>query len=869
MEFILGIGGLSAQDREKTGDKAVTLSQFMGAGLPVPDGFVVTNVGLNEFFKENSINDAVSDLLGCIGNCGLEVLAEKSKKVRELIISGKMPNKLKEEIKAAYGAMGVSRGMQEIDPDRLGAINAGGNNCEVAVKSSVFTSGSKKISFKGFYPSYLYVNGLAGLTGKIKECWADLYRDEVIFAKQKYNGGQDIFAGVIVQKMIDGEKSGVCATANPVTKNMDEIVIESSFGCGFIGGGEITPDIFIVDKASSTLKGKKINPKEWRLVKHAVSGNVIKEKISPEMTNAQSINDNEAALVSELSKKVEAVSSSPVYVEWVCKRDKVYAVDISRMTTFGRQMKPVYNIEGSPVFSGIAASSGGAEGFLKKVHDISDIVRIKAGDILVTPVLQPETIPVLNRAGGVISENGGILSNMSVLCCELDIPLVVGCAGACGKLPDGSRVAVDATSGKVYVTEASEQNNLNHSQQDTSIAQLSPAESAPADAQVYDVAGESVEGEEVSAVVQPVSSSVDSTSSKYAYDASDTRSQVAPAVDEQVSSFKDSGFGVKENKAEPVLPRMNKVEDVGSMIEDDPLNMITGTKVKVLARSLDKPEILLDGVGLLPSELVLLNLGKHPDKILSEGMEEELVKYIETKFSALVESVYPKPLTFRTLSAQTSTLQKLPESGHEVVEENPKIGWRGLRRSLDSPALFRAEIKALNNLMLKGYNNIEVLLPFVQHPNQISEVMKIFRDCGVDPEKVKVGISIEAPASGLVAKEFARSGIDFVFIDCDRVAEHMLGVDAANEKVRKHFDSKHPGVLKMIKMIIEDYKKSKLFVSVGGSILDDPDIIERLVGFGVDAIVVPSEKIKVSKYVVARVERKLLLDIMRERRGLR
>ncbi|MCK5062365.1 MAG: hypothetical protein KAR23_00400, partial [Candidatus Aenigmarchaeota archaeon] len=668
---------------------------------------------------------------------------------------------------------------------------------------------------------------------------------------------------------IDGEKSGVCATANPVTKKMDEIVIESSFGCGFTGGGEITPDIFIVDKGSSTLKGKKINPKEWRLVKHAVSGNVIKEKISPEMTNAQSISDNEAALVSELSKKVEAVSGSPVYVEWVCKRDKVYAVDVSRMTTLGRQMKPVYNMDGSPVFSGIAASSGGAEGFLRKVHDISDIVRIKAGDILVTPALQPETIPVLNRAGGVISENGGILSNMSVLCRELDIPFVVGCAGACGKLLDRSRVAVDATSGKVYVTETPEQNDLNHSQQDTSIAQSGPAESAVADTQVYGSAGESAEGEEVSAVVQPVSSSVDSSSSEYAYDAPDAGSQVAPAADEQESSFKDSGFGIEENKAEPVLPRGNKIGDVGSMIEDDPLNMITGTKVKVLARSLDKPETLLDGVGLLPSELVLLNLGKHPDKILSEGMEEELVKYIETKFSPLVESVYPKPLTFRTLSAQTSTLQKLPESAHELSEENPKFGWRGLRRSLDSPALFRAEIKALNNLMLKGYNNIEILLPFVQHPNQISEVMKIFRDCGVDPEKVKVGISIEAPASGLVAKEFAHSGIDFVFIDCDRVAEHMLGVDAANEKVRKHFDAKHPGVLKMIKMIIEDYKKNKLFVSVGGSILDDPDIIERLVGFGVDAIVVPSEKIKISKYIVARVERKLLLDIMREGRGLR
>ncbi len=863
MEFVLGIAGLSVQDREKTGDKAVTLSQFMGAGLPVPDGFVVTNAGLNKYLKENSINDAISGLLNSIGSCGPEELAGKSKKVRDLIISGKIPKMLKEEIKAEYGALGVSREMQDIDPDKLGVINAGSNDCEVAVKSSVFTGGSKKISFTGFYPSHLYVNGLAGLIDKIKECWAALYSDEAIFARQKYNGGQDIFSGVIVQKMIDGEKSGICATANPVTKNVDEIVIESSFGCGFTGGGEITPDIFIVDKTSSMSKGKKINPKEWRLVKHAVSGNVIKEKISPEMTNAQSLDEKEIALVSQMSKKVETVSKTPVYVEWVFKRDKVYAIDISRMTTLNKQIKPVYETDDSPAFSGIASSSGNAEGFLRKVHDISDMVKIKAGDILVTPSLQPVTIPVLNRVGGVISENGGILSNMSVLCRELDIPFVVGCAGACEKLDDGSRVAVDATSGKIYVRSVPEQNDLNDSQQDTSILESNPAEALAADAQDTAVDNDGV-------VEQVSSAALLSGNPPFSADDEDdippARGQELPAAEESAPYRQDSGFGEQDDTT---FPSENKAEDVDSMIEEDPMNMITGTKVKVFARSLDKPETVLDGVGLLPSELVLLKLGKHPDKILSEGMEEELVKYIETKFGPLVESVYPKPMTFRTLSAQTSTLQKLPESGHEISEENPKFGWRGLRRSLDAPALFKAEIKALNNLMLKGYNNIEILLPFVQHPNQISEVMKIFRECGVDSEKVKVGISIEAPAPGLVAKEFAHAGIDFVFIDCDRLAEHMLGVDAANEKVRKHFDSKHPGVLKMIKMIIDDYKKSKIFVSVGGSILEDPDILERLVGFGVDAIVVPSEKMKISKYIVARVERKLLLDIMREGRGLR
>ncbi len=844
MEFVVSLASVSSGSAEKAGVTAVVLSDLSGAGVPIPDGFVVTNAGFNEFLKENGAIESVSGLLENIGGCGPEELAEKSKKVRDVILSGKIPNKLNLELKAAYSSMSVSKGMENIDADKLGSINAGGSEALVAVRSSVFTSGSKKILFKGFYPSYLYVGGFQGVKDKLKECWASLYSDEAIFARQKYNGGQDIFVGVIIQKMIDGEKSGVCTTANPLTNNADEIVIESSFGSGLACGGEITPDVFIVEKSSTILKGKKINSKEWKLVKHAVSGDVIKEKISPELTNSQSLNGNEIALISNMAKNVETVMKMPIYMEWVCKRDKLYVVNVSRILTMDRPIKPVSDSSGDLLFRGIGACSGGAEGVARKVHDVSDIAKIKAGDILVAPSLEPASILVLNRVGGVIVESGGVLSDMSILCRELDVPIVVNCSDACEMIEEGSRIFADATSGKIYLKGAPLQNDLNQSSQDLGevpVPELKTGmESGGASAILPE--GDGV-GERVPAEVGQQETKV---------------SSISAGSNEEEHPFTDADAH-DEGKA----PDLN---DVKNMIEEDPQKMITGTKVKVLASSLQKPETLFDGIGLLPSELVLLNLGKHPDKVLSEGMENELIKYIETKFGPLVESVYPKPLAFRTLSAQTSTLRKLPDGDHEQGEVNPKLGWRGIRRSLDSPALFKAELKALNNLVLKGYDNIEILLPFVHHPGQVSEVKQIFSECGIDAAKMHVGISIESPAAGLIAVDFARAGVDFVFVDCDRIAEHMLGVDTANPRVRKHFDAKHPGVLKMIKMIIKDYKDSNIFVNVGGSFLDNPDIVERLVEFGVDAIVVPADKMKVSKYIVARAERKMLLDVMREGR---
>ncbi|MCK5593758.1 MAG: hypothetical protein KAI18_00800 [Candidatus Aenigmarchaeota archaeon] len=911
MEFILDLSMLSAEDREKVGDKAVALSQLMSAKFPVPEGFVITNAGFHEFAVENKISESIIRLLQDIGNCGPGELAEKSKKVRDLIISGKIPKNLKDEIKAAYASLGMSPGMQDLDHDKLGTINAGGNNALVAVRSSVCSGGSKKISFRGFYKSYLHVSGLQGVIDDVKASWANIYSDEAIFARQKYNGGQDIFSGIIIQKMIDGEKSGMCSTANPVTNNVNEMVVESSFGCGLVPGGEITPDVFIIDKTSSALKGKKINPKEWRLVKHAVSGDVLKEKVSPELTNSESLLGDEIVSISNLAKSVEAFAKYPVYIEWVFKRDKLYLVDVSNISTINKPLKAIYESSEASTFNGIGANSGSAEGLVVKVHCISDVMKVRAGNIFVVPVIEPSSILVLNRVGGVVSENGGLLSDMSILCRELDIPLVVSCQGICEGVVDGTRIVLDATAGKVYVKEVPSQgmsmdenpqevsNPLMGNVGDTPLSGVSEmnnvSESTGSFGEVgvrsqpipVEGAGQSLEsGMSLSKteVENTLNGLSDNQHSQQSAEFESSNSSVSEmrnddlnnSIDNNVDSRIDNHLGnniddkinndINDNVVNNIESKINDNNSgAGNMIEDDPLAMITGTKVKVLAGHLNKPEEVFDGIGLFPSELVLLNLGKHPDKILSEGMEDEFVKYLENKLGPIVESSYPKPVTFRTLSAQTSTLMKLPEGGHEMPETNPKLGWRGIRRTLDSPAIFKAELKALNNLILKGYKNIEILLPFVHHPQQVYEINNLFKECGIDMDNLKVGISVEVPAAGLASTEFVKAGIDFVFIDSDRLAEHMLGIDSSNEKVNKHFDAKHPGVLRMIKMIIDGYKKNKVPVSVGGSMLNDSEIIEKLVEFGVDAIVVPGDKAKVSKYIVARAERKMLLDIMRER----
>ncbi len=295
---------------------------------------------------------------------------------------------------------------------------------------------------------------------------------------------------------------------------------------------------------------------------------------------------------------------------------------------------------------------------------------------------------------------------------------------------------------------------------------------------------------------------------------------------------------------------------------------VTATEIKV---NISIPEIaekvapLADGVGLLRVEHMILGIGEHPMKFIREGREEELVEKIAEGVRKVAQAFYPKPVWYRTLDAPTDEFRSLEGGEEEPHEHNPMLGWRGVRRAIDEPELMQAEFRAIKRLVEEGYTNIGVMIPLVQHPEELRKAKEIAREVGLEPHRdVKFGIMVEIPAAALVIEEFIREGIDFISFGTNDLTQYTLAVDRNNERVARLYSEKHPAVLKLIEMVIRACRKHGVETSICGQAGSDPEIARRLVEFGITSISANPDAVDRIREIVARTELRLLLDSVRK-----
>jgi pyruvate,water dikinase len=292
--------------------------------------------------------------------------------------------------------------------------------------------------------------------------------------------------------------------------------------------------------------------------------------------------------------------------------------------------------------------------------------------------------------------------------------------------------------------------------------------------------------------------------------------------------------------------------------------IITATEVKA---NISMPEIaprvapLADGVGLLRVEHMILGIGKHPIKFIKDGEEEELIKSIAAGVGDVARAFYPKPVWYRSLDAPTDEFRTLKGGEDEPVEHNPMLGWRGIRRGLDQPDLLRAEFKAIRKLIDEGYNNIGVMIPLSQHPDELRRAKEIAVEAGIVPHKdLKFGIMVETPAAALAIEEFIKEGIDFASFGTNDLTQYTLAVDRNNERVAGLYTEKHPAVLKLLEMVIKACRKAGVQTSICGQAGSDPEVAAKLVEYGITSISANPDAVETIREMVARTEMRLLLD---------
>lgn len=755
-------------DAEKFGMKALSLNKLIKDGFRVPLGFVISSDAFLAFLKENGILSKVSELLDNLNVNDINDLQAKSNELKDLIMRAQLPLALKSEIKEAYGKIGLDGGMRHLTGEQLDIINANRADTEIAVRSS-FLFDNPKISFSGFHPSYLYVSGLLGVFEMIKNCWASLFSPEALFARAKYTSGIKNFRmAVVIQKMIRAEESGLIATINPMTKS-NNVLIESTFGPGLIETGTMVPDIYILDKETHEIIAKKVSLKEWRISKHAASGNVVRERLPADVASAETLSGNDLSALLELTKRIEAINPKPQIIEWAFMRDGLYVLGTQQLNlSIDNNAAPASQSPyEKPMLAGLGVSNGIVEGTAKIIHYENDLYNVSQGSVIIAQTLPPKLIFAFDKTAGIISCEGSPLSNTAITARELNIPLIVGVKNATNEIKDNSVLEVDGTTGKIFL-----------------IAHQAP------------------------------------------------ESVALPA--EEISLEKK--------------------------------DMITATKVKYLLDSMTIDDMgdKADGVGLCPSELILLNMGKHPSSFVAD-QNHDLPGLIEQKIAAIAEQFYPKEVWFQSLSTSTSHLKNLDGGESEPAETNPMMGWRGVRRSLDSPSLFNVELAAIKNLINKGYENIGLILPFVRDSKEVEKAKQLMQQADVDVNALKLGVAIEIPASVFMAGEFAEAGVKFAVINADRLAEYILALDKSNPRVSSLYQPANHAVLKLIGFAIKEFKKNGIETSIFGSVVSNHSVVEKLVEFGIDSIITGKADMEIAKAIVARTEKKMLLDILRAR----
>jgi pyruvate,water dikinase len=318
------------------------------------------------------------------------------------------------------------------------------------------------------------------------------------------------------------------------------------------------------------------------------------------------------------------------------------------------------------------------------------------------------------------------------------------------------------------------------------------------------------------------------------------------------------------------IKKKEEVKETGAQVVYQGAPVITATEIKV---NVSMPEVAeraaatgADGVGLLRAEHMILGTGVHPSKILAEQGEEALIDVFAEGIRKVADAFYPRPITYRTLDAPTDEFRGLQGGDDEPEEHNPMMGWRGIRRGLDQSEILKCELLAIKKLREEGYKNISIMIPLVTNADEIKAVKKIACEIGLNLEKdIEFGVMVETPAAALIIEDIIEEGIDFISLGTNDLTQYTIAIDRNNEFVSKYYMENHPAVMKLIEHVIKACKKHGIKTSICGQAGSRPQIVEKLVEWGITSISANIDAVETIRNVVARTEQKIILDAIRNK----
>ncbi len=453
-ERVIAFDRLRMHDVERVGGKNASLGEMIARlseqGIRVPGGFATTAFAYREFLAANDLEARIAKALERLDVDDVAALAQAGAAIRAEITGAKLPDALVREIEAAYAAL------CEASP-----------GVTVAVRSSATAEDLPDASFAGQQETFLNISGLDNVLHAIKEVFASLYNDRAIAYRVHQGFGDSAVAlSAGVQRMVRSDlgAAGVMFTLD-TESGFDRVVfITSSYGLGeTVVQGAVNPDEFYVYKSNvetgrPAILRKSLGAKAIKMIfadGANVGNTVVTVDVTPSERGRFSISDAEVEELARCAMAIEKHYERPMDVEW--GRDgldgKLYILQARPETVKSREsgaerLRRFRLRQRSTVLaSGRAIGQKIGQGAVRLVKSSAEMERVKAGDVLVTDMTDPDWEPVMKRAAAIVTNRGGRTCHAAIIARELGIPAVVGCGNATAVLKDEQMVTVSCAEG--------------------------------------------------------------------------------------------------------------------------------------------------------------------------------------------------------------------------------------------------------------------------------------------------------------------------------------------------------------------------------------------------------------------------------------
>lgn len=317
MQFIKNFTQILKSDTSQAGGKGASLGEMTQNRIPVPPGFVILANTYDEFIKETDLNIEIDAALDTVDVKVIHTIDDASNKIQAMILSKEIPENIKKVILENFKKLDCNL---------------------VAVRSSATAEDSAQAAWAGQLDTYLNTAEIT-LLENVKKCWASLFTPRAIFYRfEKGLEKEDVAVAVVLQKMVQSEKSGVAFSVHPVTQNENHIIIEAGFGLGeAIVSGAITPDSYVIDKQGYNIIDINVNEQTKALYGKDSGGNQWEDL--GDKGNEQVLTEDEIKELSKLIVNIENHYGFPCDIEWAYENGDFYITQSRPITTLKKKLK--------------------------------------------------------------------------------------------------------------------------------------------------------------------------------------------------------------------------------------------------------------------------------------------------------------------------------------------------------------------------------------------------------------------------------------------------------------------------------------------------------------------------------------------------